>query len=78
MVEMTDIEIDRKHVCLRGSLRSKYPPREVSCRKQCECGDYYKFNDRPAANHRCFLADGHKGPCEFSSECAYQRENTIA
>lgn len=66
---MTDAEIDAKHIRLRGSLKYKYPPRESSCRHECGNTDYYKVAGKPPIHHRCFLAVGHDGDCEFSSEC---------
>lgn len=67
---MTDAEIDAKHISLRGSLKYKYPPRESSCRHECGASDYFKVVSKPPEHHRCFLAIGHQGDCEFSSECA--------
>lgn len=66
---MTDEEINAKHIRLRGSLDLKYPRREASCRNECGVDDYPKHKDRPPVQHRCFLTIGHKGSCEFSSEC---------
>lgn len=66
---MSDEEINAKHIRLRGSLDLKYPRREASCRHECGVDDYPKHPDKPPVQHRCFLAIGHKGPCEFSSEC---------
>lgn len=61
---------DRKHIRIRGSLAYKYPPKDSRCRLECGLIDYAKIIDKPAVGHPCFLAIGHSGPCEFSSECA--------
>lgn len=65
----SDEAMDAKHIRLRGSLALKYPPREASCRHECGLDDYRKSEGKPPVQHRCFLAVGHQGPCEFSSEC---------
>lgn len=66
---MSDEEINAKHVRIRGSLALKYPRRENCCRNECGINDYRQPNGKPPIQHRCFLAVGHMGSCEFSSEC---------
>lgn len=63
---------NEKHKRIRGSLELKYPPKESCCRKGCGY-QHYKVEIRgktETRQHPCFLAIGHEGPCEFSSECA--------
>jgi len=69
---MTTKEINDKHLALRGSLAYKYPPKESRCRHRCELGDMPiadKNQNIKYGDHGCFLAIGHKGTCQFSSEC---------
>lgn len=69
---MTTGEINAKHVAIRGSLAYKYPPKEARCRSNCGLNDMPvtdRNGNRKLADHGCFLAVGHKGLCEFSSEC---------
>lgn len=69
---MTQVEINRKHVRIRGSMAYKYPPKESRCRTKCGLGDMPvldRFQNRKHEDHRCFLGIAHDGDCEFSSEC---------
>lgn len=66
-----------KHRALRGSDRLKYPPRGGRCKSECGIPDHDSFyltnlgrnRKQQKQEHRCFLAIGHRGCCEFSSEC---------
>ena len=69
---MTQAEINAKHVAIRGSLAYKYPPKESRCHEKCGLADMPvvdRNQNRKYADHGCFLAIGHKGECQFSSEC---------
>lgn len=68
---MTTGEINAKYVALRGSLLYKYPPKEARCRKECGYLHYVieSPRGRRVVEHPCFLAIGHEGWCQFSSEC---------
>lgn len=88
MKEMTDEEVNAKHLRVRGSDRYKYPPNESRCKAECgiegHCVDTHRFTGKTRiVQHRCFLALGHGGFCEFSSECgvtdrAIQRDEMAA
>lgn len=75
MTETLDPEIEgynKKHRRVRGSLQLKYPPKESRCLKTCGTL-HYQVDTRKGKEYRehpCFLAIGHEGLCEFSSECA--------
>lgn len=63
-----------KHKRLRGSNDLKYPPRESSCKNECGIPEHDVSMNREGKEmmrrqHRCFLAAGHEGACEFSSAC---------
>jgi hypothetical protein len=69
---MTQAEINAKHIAIRGSLAYKYPPKESRCREKCGLADMSVIDNksiRKYVDHGCFLAIGHKGECQFSSEC---------
>jgi hypothetical protein len=72
--EVKDPEIrgyNRKHKLICGSYELKYPPRRERCAGECGVIHYrieVKGREEVRA-HPCFLAFGHKGNCQFSSEC---------
>lgn len=68
---MTTGEINAKHVALRGSLVYKYPPNAARCKKECGYLHYVieSLRGRQVVERPCFLAIGHEGYCQFSSEC---------
>jgi hypothetical protein len=74
MRQMTEIEINNKHRKVRGSDDLKYPPKDERCGG--ECGEsHYLIEVRGMERmrmHPCFLAMGHAGSCEFTSECDVQ------
>jgi hypothetical protein len=77
MDRLTDAEIDsinKKHKRIRGTSELKYPPKESRCHATCgipaDDAWAHKFTGKfQKGQHRCFLAIGHRGDCEFSSEC---------
>lgn len=80
---LNDPEIEgyyKRHKRIRGSHELKYPPKESRCRRACGTL-HYEVDTRKAKEYRehpCFLAIGHEGPCEFSSECAQLFTGQIA
>jgi hypothetical protein len=74
MDRLTDAEIlnyNKKHKWIRGSSELKYPPKESRCHEDCgerHC-EILTATGRKWTTHPCFLAIGHSGKCEFSSEC---------
>jgi hypothetical protein len=80
MDRLTDAEINsinKKHKRIRGTPELKYPPKESRCRLTCGISGHDWWADKftgkqREGQHRCFLAIGHRGDCEFSSECTSQ------
>lgn len=74
-----DACIDRRHVTLRGSMDLKYP--RAQCAHPCAGMDSRITSERRFVryeDHRCFLAEGHSGPHEFSSECGAYLGDTLS
>ena len=77
---MTLREINEKHMAIRGSLAYKYPPKESRCREKCGLDDMPvadRDHQRKYADHGCFLGVGHKGKCQFSSECRLEAKAMV-
>lgn len=73
--ELTDQEMEgymAKHKRIRGSYELKYPPRAFRCERKCGRLHCEVEGQRGIilTEHPCFLAIGHRGECQFSSECA--------
>lgn len=72
MQDPEDQRINNKHFRIRGSHDLKYSANKSRCLNRCGIAhDWIKdASGREVAKpHRCFLAVGHEGFCEFSSIC---------
>lgn len=72
MQDLEDQRINDKHYRIRGSHDLKYPANRSRCLNRCGIAhDLIKdpSGREVARPHRCFLAVGHEGFCQFSSIC---------